>query len=203
MQYGNDAEFFKEGTWNAEIPEVIKPVESDIILRGRNNYSAFQGTDLQSILRWEKIKKLYIAGFLTNVCILETVREAHDLGLIEEGLKVFVVKDCCAAETIEEHDYAINYSLPLLCETIASRQVLKSMNIDSKESIKKGVDKSILKEGNASKPKSKSPPLRRGYHLLGFAWHRSDFRWRSYFRYVILTLLVQFIFGQDYIFKDG
>ena len=177
---------------------MITPAKNDVILRGRNNYSAFQGTELQSILQWERIQKLYIAGFLTNVCILETVREAHDLGLIDEGLQIFVVKDCCAAESVEEHDYAVNYSLPSLCKTITSRQVLKSISMNIEETVGKEADKAVPKKENSIRPS-----LHHSHHLVSFAWNRTDFRWRSYLRYGLFIVLLQIILGQDYIFTDG
>ena len=42
---------FEKGSWNAEIVNELKPTNEDIILTGRNNFSAFQGTQFEQILK--------------------------------------------------------------------------------------------------------------------------------------------------------
>lgn len=68
---------FKEGSDeaaydpNLELPQ--EPIEIT-----KNRYSAFAGTELESILRKRNVDRTVICGFMTNFCCESTAREAHD-----------------------------------------------------------------------------------------------------------------------------
>jgi nicotinamidase-related amidase len=101
---------FVEGTWNSQFIDEIQPLTGEEILHGRNDFCAFQGTELLSILMRNKIDTVVMAGFLSNVCIEETASVA--LEKIPQ-LKVVVCSDGCAAKTKEDHDNAMTMSLPV------------------------------------------------------------------------------------------
>ena len=68
---------FKEGTEEVEYDEnLIKPNQYVEIIK--NRYSAFEGTDLNKILKKAKADTVVICGFMTNFCCESTTREAHD-----------------------------------------------------------------------------------------------------------------------------
>lgn len=68
---------FKEGTIEVEYDaNVVRPKRSREIIKDR--YSAFQRTDLDSLLRNAKIEKVVVCGFMTNFCCESTAREALD-----------------------------------------------------------------------------------------------------------------------------
>jgi ureidoacrylate peracid hydrolase len=66
------------GTWGAGIVEELEPQEGDIVVE-KPRYSAFFGTNLDVILRAFNIKYLIFAGVATNICVEDSIRDAHNL----------------------------------------------------------------------------------------------------------------------------
>lgn len=68
---------FKEGSteieYDSDLVVLSKPTE--II---KNRYSAFVGTQLESLLHRNGIDTVVICGFMTNFCCDSTARDAHD-----------------------------------------------------------------------------------------------------------------------------
>lgn len=64
------------GTWGAEIVEELKPQEDDIVIEKRR-YSAFFGTNLDTILKTNSVKYLVLVGVATNICVEATIRDAY------------------------------------------------------------------------------------------------------------------------------
>lgn len=90
-------------TRGAEIIDEINVADEDYFIRKRR-YSAFFATDLDLTLRELGIEKLYLTGVLTNICVLHT---AGDAAL--RGYKVSVIKDCTAALTDYDYEYALHH----------------------------------------------------------------------------------------------
>ena len=67
------------GTHGAEIIEELKPGQEDLVVKKRR-YSGFFGTDLDLLLRELEIKKIYIVGILTNICVFFTAVDASVRG---------------------------------------------------------------------------------------------------------------------------
>lgn len=53
----------------------------------RDAYSGFQGTDLATRLRDLGVRRLFVAGLATDVCVLQTVLDG-----LSEGFEVFVIE---------------------------------------------------------------------------------------------------------------
>lgn len=53
--------------------------------------SGFIGTNLELVLRRQRIQRIVVAGFFTNMCVETTVRMAGNL-----GFDTYVVEDACA-----------------------------------------------------------------------------------------------------------
>jgi hypothetical protein len=117
---------FEEETWNAEIIDELAPESKDIVLRGRTNFSACSGTYLKKILARKKIERLFVAGFLINQCILETIFDLE--GMASDGLEITVLEDGCGAESQEQHANTINMTLPLLCKVTTCKKALTEWN---------------------------------------------------------------------------
>jgi len=64
--------------------------------------SAFYGTNLDAVLRAQKVERLVVAGVSSTLGIQSTVREAHD-----RDYAVFVVEDACAARSEEDHQMSM------------------------------------------------------------------------------------------------
>jgi len=65
-------------TWGAEIVKELEPQEDEIVVV-KPKYSAFFGTDLDSILKTFDIKYLVFVGIATNVCVEAAIRAACEL----------------------------------------------------------------------------------------------------------------------------
>ena len=65
-----------EGSPESEVHDEIAPLPGEkVVLKHR--YSAFYNTDLETILRCQKIEDLVIAGIMTNLCCESTARDAY------------------------------------------------------------------------------------------------------------------------------
>ena len=68
---------FKAGTEEVEFsPELHRPPRAIEIVK--NRYSAFQGTELHTILQKLHVQTVVICGFMSNFCCDATAKEAHD-----------------------------------------------------------------------------------------------------------------------------
>lgn len=83
-------------TPGAEIhPDLELPDDATIIskatTRDKDAYSAFDGTDLDARLKKLGTKRIFIGGLATDVCVLNTARDALKLGyetvLLEDGMR--------------------------------------------------------------------------------------------------------------------
>lgn len=99
-QYG----IFTENTWNCEIIHEVEPRNNDVILQDRVDFSAFSGTKLRSILKSNNINHFFVVGFLTNVCVYETSKDA---ARFVPDMSTYVIEDCCAAKSLQDHNSAL------------------------------------------------------------------------------------------------
>ncbi|MBC7778604.1 MAG: cysteine hydrolase [Proteobacteria bacterium] len=82
-----------EGDWYAD----IRPAQGDLIVV-KHRYDAFQGTNLDLLLRSHGIRTLVLTGVVTNVCVETTARA----GFVRDYY-IAVVEDGCAAYLPEDH----------------------------------------------------------------------------------------------------
>lgn len=68
---------FKEGSDEIQYdPNLSRPANAIEIKKTR--YSAFANTELDAILKKQKVKKIVVCGFMTNFCCESTARDALD-----------------------------------------------------------------------------------------------------------------------------
>lgn len=60
--------------------------------RDADAYSAFEGTDLDGMLKGAGIRRLFVGGLATDYCVLATVRDA-----LNKGYRVFLLADAIRA----------------------------------------------------------------------------------------------------------
>jgi nicotinamidase/pyrazinamidase len=91
------------GSWGSQIIDEFKPKGDEYRVLKRK-YSAFQGTELDMLLRELKIEAVILTGVLTDICIQHTAADAFS-----KSYKVIIPKDC--VETLDEptQEYALNF----------------------------------------------------------------------------------------------
>jgi len=65
-----------EGSVESELHDGVAPLaDEQVVLKRR--YSAFYGTDLETVLRCLEVKDLVVSGVMTNLCCESTARDAY------------------------------------------------------------------------------------------------------------------------------
>ncbi|MDR0628005.1 MAG: cysteine hydrolase [Bifidobacteriaceae bacterium] len=117
---------FVKGGWGAEIVDVLKPKEGDIVLEGKRGLDAFGSTNIDFILRSKGIKTVVLAGFLTNCCVESTMRSAY-----ERGFEVITLTDTVAATSAEEHANAIKFDYPMFSKPMTHTEFIAALRAGS------------------------------------------------------------------------
>ncbi|WP_459615568.1 cysteine hydrolase family protein [Bordetella sp. 2513F-2] len=92
---------FKLGTWGTEVHPEIAPAEGDFDII-KHRVSPFYGTCLEPLLRAHRIERLYVGGVSSTAVVQATVRDAHD-----RDYECFVLEDCCASFSAEDHQQSM------------------------------------------------------------------------------------------------
>ncbi|MCS7476897.1 cysteine hydrolase family protein [Umezawaea endophytica] len=116
---------FTLGSWGTRVHDELAPqLGEDVVVKQR--ISPFHGTNLELLLRARKIDTLLLAGVATDLVVLLTALEAHDLGFAVE-----VLEDTTATASERVQDAAlllaartavissVDRSLPLAGQDIA------------------------------------------------------------------------------------
>lgn len=90
---------FVQGSWGHAVVDELAPSDLPVEKVG---YDAFYQTRLEWLLRKAGVRKLLVAGIVTNGGVASTVRGAH----VRE-FEVTVLRDACAAFSVEVHETAI------------------------------------------------------------------------------------------------
>jgi nicotinamidase/pyrazinamidase len=93
-----------QDTPGAAFSDALKlPPDTTVIskasLKDEEAYSSFHGTDLDSRLRDEGIRRVFIGGLTTDYCVLNSVKDARRL-----GYDVFVLADAIRAVDVKPGD---------------------------------------------------------------------------------------------------
>jgi ureidoacrylate peracid hydrolase len=67
----------QSGTWGAEFFRVA-PRDDELVLT-KHRYSGFKDTELNALLRAQRVENLIVAGITSNVCVESTARDAYML----------------------------------------------------------------------------------------------------------------------------
>ena len=106
---------------SSKICSSIKPHESDIVIV-KKRVSAFEGTELATILRAKKIDELAMFGVTTSGVVLSTVRIAADL-----DYKITVISDLCIDRDNTVNNFLLAKVFPAQCEVINQNEFMGSL----------------------------------------------------------------------------
>jgi len=93
----------KTSEWGSQFCETLDRSENDVEII-KHRVSAFYGTDLDLILRANKIEKLVLTGVATNNAVELTAREGHDRDFV-----VTIVSDATEAANDNEKEASLNF----------------------------------------------------------------------------------------------
>lgn len=116
FQGAKKAGMFKLGNWGTEVHPALapQPADYDIV---KHRVSPFYATSLEAILRANAIQRLYVSGVSTSGAVLSAAKDGHD-----RDYEVFVLEDCCAALTDEQHQAVIE-QMQRMTTIVSSRDV--------------------------------------------------------------------------------
>ena len=106
--------------WGHAIVDELQPIDLSV---EKIAYNAFFNTRLDWVLRKCGIRRLLVAGIVTNGGVASTVRDAH-----VRDYEVTVLSDGCAAFSPATHDVTIA-SLRALCPVITVAEALKDLTV--------------------------------------------------------------------------
>lgn len=86
------------GTWDADIVEDVKPVETDHIVIKRRD-SAFHDTEIGVWLRSIRVDTLILCGIDTSICVETSLRDAFNI-----GYDIILVSDATASSNRKHYE---------------------------------------------------------------------------------------------------
>ncbi|MFZ4525791.1 MAG: isochorismatase family cysteine hydrolase [Chlorobium sp.] len=127
----NDEQFIRfgdkycvEGTKGAEIITELLPLKGEVIVKKK--HSAFFETELDEILKKNKIEELYLAGLQTQICIMTTAADASF-----RGYRPIVIKECVISTRDKRKTEALNWVKKYVGEVYSLSEVIKKLKNES------------------------------------------------------------------------
>ena len=111
----------RAGTPGAQIHTSVSPQPSELVLN-KTCVNAFLTTNLQQLLHSLDVNTVILMGLWTNYVVEATARHASDV-----GYRVIVVREGCASNSEENHNFSINQFLPTVCTVASLEEVLQAL----------------------------------------------------------------------------
>lgn len=108
---------FVEGSAGSEIHPAVSPRAGDIVVT-KHRVGAFMGTDLELILRANRIETLVLCGIATSGIVLSTLRHASDA-----DYRLIVAQDCCTDPDDEVHRVLMEKVFPKQAKVLTGAEV--------------------------------------------------------------------------------
>jgi ureidoacrylate peracid hydrolase len=115
---GRPEEQCKEGSWNAEIYPELQPQACDIVVQ-KHRYCAFEGTNLDLVLRSRAIRTLVFTGMATDICVESTARAAF-----VKDYYVVMSSDCTTTYSVEAHERTLKLMHRFYGEVASTQEIL-------------------------------------------------------------------------------
>lgn len=108
-----------EDTPDVAIAAELGPHPTDLVSSRATGLTAFYGTDLDAMLRLQRVQTLVLAGVSTNVALPGLALEA-----VNRGYDVVLAEDCTAGTSAESHDYMVQNLLAMLTRVTPAADVI-------------------------------------------------------------------------------
>jgi len=102
LDYKISGIFHAKGSWEAEVLDVLKPLDNEIIIP-KTSSSLFNSTNFEYVLRNLGIQYLMVIGIRTDQCVETTIRDGCDRGFL-----MTLVEDACATSSEQRQKEALN-----------------------------------------------------------------------------------------------
>ena len=109
------------GSVATQVVDELKPEPEDF-LQVKTRFSAFYGTNVESILRSLGTETILVGGISTQRSVEGTARDAKN-----RDLQCVVVSDCCTAGEQDVHEMTVNHVLPLLVRVRTTDEVIAGL----------------------------------------------------------------------------
>lgn len=116
-----ETESIVRGTWGAAPVDGIEPTEGDFVLE-RTRMSAFNGTQLDTLLRGLGIETIIVTGVWTNMAVEHTCRDGADY-----GYNVVIATDGTATISDEWQDAALNYAMNNIATKMTTEEIVRNI----------------------------------------------------------------------------
>lgn len=108
-----------QDSWGTELIEGLDYKSGELVIF-KNRINPFHATNLELVLRANKIEELYLAGVSTEWAIEAATRDAHD-----KDFMVNIVEDLCASHNKEAHDSSIK-TMSRIAKIISSNELCQN-----------------------------------------------------------------------------
>lgn len=113
----------RAGTPGTEIHEQVRPLPGEPVLN-KTCVNPFLTTNLQQRLHLLGASTVIVMGLWTNYVVESTTRHAADM-----GYEVIVVRDACASNIRENHDFTLKNILPAFATVCDTHDVLEALGV--------------------------------------------------------------------------
>jgi nicotinamidase-related amidase len=109
------------GSVTTQVIDELAPQDGDF-LQVKTRFSAFYGTNVESILRSLGTETILVGGISTQRSVEGTARDAKN-----RDMQCIVVSDCCTAGEQDVHQMTIDHVLPLLVRVRNTDEVIQGL----------------------------------------------------------------------------
>ena len=117
-----EVESLKEGTWDVEIIDELKPTGDEFVLN-KNRPSAYYNTGLENWLKENNLKQLIICGVTTSISVETTTRD-----LSQEDYRVIIASDAVNELEADRHEVSLKTLAFGFAWVEESSQIIQQMN---------------------------------------------------------------------------
>jgi gluconolactonase len=116
-----EANAMVRGSWGAAPVPGLEPKEGDYVVE-KTRMSAWEGTNLETILKAEGRDVVIQAGAWTNMSIEHTARTGADKGYV-----MVIPQDCCSTMNADWHRASIHYAMQNVALVTQADQVIAAL----------------------------------------------------------------------------